>query len=101
MKNGRERIADGLSPGGEVAVHIERLVLEGVPLTAGQGGQLRTAIIGELHRLIEQRGLEDPLPSGSVPIAFAPQIEISSPARPLELGRQIARSLHESLSRPV
>jgi hypothetical protein len=84
-----------------ISVHIERLVVEGVPLAAGQSGQLRTAVIGELHQLIEQRGLEPPLPSSSVPIALAPQIEISSPARPLELGRQIARSLHQSLIRSV
>src|SRR5437764_15487352 len=86
---------------GSVSLHIERLVIEGVSLQAGQAAQLQIAVQRELTRLLQRDGIGASLQGGAVPALSAPAIQISSPFRPAVLGRQIARSVHQSLTRKI
>lgn len=82
-----------------VVVHIDRLVLDGVPMSGAQGAQLKASVIRELARLLQRDGV-GPDPRGTaVPTLAAPAIQIPEPYRPSDLGRHIARSLHASLNR--
>jgi hypothetical protein len=82
-----------------VSLHIERLVLAGLPLAGGQAAQVQRAMERELGRLLRLDGLGRAPGGGAVPEVAAPAIQLSSPFRPADLGRQIARSVHESLTR--
>lgn len=83
-----------------VSVHIERLVLDGVAMNYSQAAQLHMAVQHELRNIFERDGAAA-LTATAVPRVVAPAIQISHPLRPAELGRQIARSVHESLKRSL
>lgn len=78
-----------------MTVHIERLVLHGVPLTSAQSGRLQSALQHELKRLTAEGS--GTWRAGATPLLVGPALCVSSPARPAELGRDIARSLYQSL----
>ena len=82
-----------------VSLHIERVVIAGLPLAGGQAVALRTAMERELVRLLRRDGVGRTLQGGAVPAVVAPAIQVVSPFRPGEVGRRIARSVHESLTR--
>ncbi|OGB24077.1 MAG: hypothetical protein A3I66_11425 [Burkholderiales bacterium RIFCSPLOWO2_02_FULL_57_36] len=84
----------------DVTLHIERVVIDGVPLTGAQAAQLRAALQGELTNLLERDGAGFLLQGGAMPRSTAPAIQVFAPVRPAELGRQIARSVYASLSNP-
>jgi hypothetical protein len=89
-----------LRPDRNVTVHIERLVIDGIPLNANDGAQLRASLGRELTRLLQRDGL--PMRGGgAVPALTGPPLQIPQMLRPIDLGRQIARNLHESLTRPL
>jgi hypothetical protein len=76
-----------------INVHIERLILEGLPVKGSEGPAVQAAVEGELARLLAERGL-DGLAGGAVPSLSAGSIELAGGARPAHLGRQIARAIH-------
>jgi hypothetical protein len=82
-----------------VVLHVERLVIAGVPLNTHQAAQVQRAMERELVRLLRHDGAGDTFRSGAVPVVAAPPIHIVSPLRPAELGRHIARSVHHSVTR--
>jgi hypothetical protein len=83
-----------------VTLHIERVVIDGVALTGAQARQLRAALEGELARLLRQDGSARlGHAGGAVPGLTAPAIQISAPLRPLDLGREIARSVYASFGK--
>jgi hypothetical protein len=47
-----------------VRIHIERLVVDGLPLTAADGPRLRAAVAAELTRLVTEGGLSPEVMSG-------------------------------------
>jgi hypothetical protein len=84
----------------DIAVHVERLIIEGFDIAAAEGRQLEAALEGALQDLYEHRpaGLDrsgDRL-LASVP---APSIRVVEGHSASELGRQIARSLHTAIER--
>lgn len=83
-----------------VHVRIERLVLEGLPLTRAQGEQVGAALEAELSRLLAE-GRLDPalLASGALPALPAGPLRLDADTSPARLGRQIARAIHEGISR--
>ena len=82
-------------PKGSFALHIERLVVDGVPLTPVQGMQFQRALERELVRLIE--GGSDCRAGGAVPALVSPAIQIPTPVHPAGLGREVAQRVFESL----
>jgi hypothetical protein len=80
-----------------ISLHIERLVLDGLPLRDGHGPALQAALEAELSRLLEQHGLAE-LSGGAVPQLNAAAIQLSPDAPPARWGAQIAQSLHASFA---
>jgi hypothetical protein len=81
-----------------IDLHIERLILDGLPVTSLQGPQLRAAIEKELARLLVEQGLSDELRGGiAVPGVRAGSIRFGRDERPERLGQSIARAVHEGI----
>ena len=84
----------------KIHLHIERIVVDGLPLTARDGALVRAALEAELTRLLAQ-----PQPGGArrastaVPRVRADGIRVAREARPAEIGQQIARSVHGAIGR--
>ena len=78
-----------------VRLHIDRLVLDGVNLSAGGRPRLQAAIEAELTRLIAAGGLSPELARGiAVPSVRAPQMTVTPDAKPAQLGSAIAASVY-------
>ena len=85
----------------DIIVHIDRLVLEGIDLPAGQRPLLAGALAAELGRLLAEGGLDRGLSGGgawrSVP---GGTIELGGPAaEPGGLARQIAGAVYGGLGK--
>jgi hypothetical protein len=80
-----------------VALHIERLVLDGLPVHSGQAPEVQAALETELTRLLKEQGLAG-VAGGAMPhLAVAP-IQLSRDGPPGHWGRQIARTLYDGLA---
>ena len=78
-----------------IHVQIERLVLDGLPLTRSQGALVQAAVEAELSRLLTERGLASSLRAGAaLPSVRAGAIELLSDGGPAQLGKQIAQSVY-------
>lgn len=83
-----------------VRVHIERLILDGLPVTSDQGGLVRAAVESELTRSLAADELAPGLmTSGSVPRVPGGTIQLAGETQPVRLGAQIARAVHGGLTR--
>jgi hypothetical protein len=81
-----------------IRLHIERLVVDGLPLTPAQAARLHAALERELARLLVHGG--DPSAwssAGAAQVAAAPAVTWDA-ARPHQLGRALARSVFASLN---
>lgn len=87
-----------------INLHIERLVLDGLPVQAQQGPAIQAALEGELLRLLKERGL-DGLPSGAYAGLSTVPIHLAAGGQPTQWARQIAGALFAGLalnpSRPL
>lgn len=82
-------------------VHIERLVLEGLPVSSWQGPQIRSAVQKELTRLLFAGGLSDELRGGvAVPGIRAGAIQVGPDYQPATLGQSIAQAVHGGVGQP-
>jgi hypothetical protein len=88
-----------------VRIHIDRLLLEGFTLTAGQARQVQASVERELSRLVSmppagntgQEAQAEPLHgarSAMVPTATSGLFTPPPSASPTQLGRHIAQSIH-------
>ena len=78
-----------------INLHIERLVLDGLPLEQRQGPQLQAAIERELVRLLSSTSSSGAFASGcSLATVNADSIHLAEGASPLSLGKQIASAVH-------
>lgn len=81
-----------------IDVHIERLVLEGLPITAAEGPRVRAAVEHELARLFATGGLNSEFAAGGARARIdAPQLTLAPRAQPENIGRAVARSIHTGL----
>lgn len=76
-----------------VRLHIDRLVLDGIDVRAGDRARIVAAIETELARLVGAGGV--PRTSFAVPRVEAPPIALPSNAR--QLGHAIAKSVYASV----
>lgn len=82
-----------------IKVHIERLVLEGLPLERRHGPQVQAAVEAELSRLMSDGGLGPELAAGgAVPSVRADGIK-SIGGSPAQIGRQIAKAVYGGMKR--
>jgi hypothetical protein len=81
-----------------INISIERLILEGLPLTHVQHPLLQAAIEAELSRLLAADGLAHDLQSGGAfPRVPGSGIRLTGNDTPAYLGQQIARAIHSSI----
>jgi hypothetical protein len=78
-----------------IRVHIERLVLENVPVGPGQHPILQSAVERELGRLLVERGIGPELRGGgAIPSVRGGSAQLSRDKGPKQMGTQIARAIH-------
>ena len=84
-----------------INVHIERLILDGLPVARHQAPLIQTAVEAELARLLVADGLGATLKSGggATPSVNAPGIQFASESSPAELGEQIARAVYGGIGK--
>jgi hypothetical protein len=82
-----------------IKLHIERLVLDGLPVTRSQGPQVQVAMEAELARLMAEGGLAQELASGgALPSVLADGIK-SVGGSPAQIGRQIAKAVYGGIGK--
>ena len=85
-----------------INLHIERLILDGLPIEGVDRRSLRLAMETELARLLTQGGVTRSLQTGTaLPSVRADSIQLTAQNSPAQLGRQIAGSVHSGINRIV
>jgi hypothetical protein len=80
-----------------IALHVERLILDGLPITRAEGELLRSALQAELLRLVAAGRLVGGALSGFEAARAPLTLELERGAPPESLGRSIARELYAAL----
>jgi hypothetical protein len=81
-----------------VNLHIERLILDGLPDAATQGPHLRSAVERELARMLAENGLSEQWRAGgAVPRTPVQQFNLAPDARPAAIGRSVAQSVYRGI----
>ena len=86
-----------------IHVHIERLVLDGLPLTNGQGRLVQAGVEAELARLLgaDTGGMSPDLRTGgATPSVRAGDFPLRENSSPAQIARQIADTLVNTLKVP-
>jgi hypothetical protein len=79
----------------DIHLHIERLILEGLPIERSQGPSVQAAVEAELSRLLTENGLDPNLQAGgAVPSLNASAIQLTPDSNPARVGTQIAQSVY-------
>ena len=82
-----------------VHLHIEQLVLEGLPVAAGDGGAIGAAVETELTRLLAG-GISGPgLRGGARDAVAGADVQLTGDDTPLSVGRQIGRAVYGGINR--
>ncbi|PWT99380.1 MAG: hypothetical protein C5B51_27255, partial [Terriglobia bacterium] len=81
----------------KIVIHIDRLVLEGIPAHGADRARIRASVEGELARLVAEQGLGETVRSGgALPSAQAPPF--AYPREPAQsTGEKIAQSVYAGL----
>jgi hypothetical protein len=85
-----------LRPQPAIQLTIERLVLEGLPISQSQGALIQEAVETETARLLAEQALGH-LSASAVPYLSANSIQVTRDTKPGQLGRQIAGTLIERI----
>jgi hypothetical protein len=80
-----------------IVLHIDRIVMDGLPVSRAHLPALRAAMEGELVRLFAAAAPRHFGGSRSVERLAAPAFSYDPLQRPAQIGRQVARSVHGSL----
>lgn len=84
-----------------IVLHIDRLVLDGLPITGADGPRLRRALARELSRLLASGGVAAGLSGGTaLPRVAAPRLTTIGHEKPSALGRKIAHAIYAGIGRP-
>jgi hypothetical protein len=81
----------------KVELHIERLVLDGLPVTSLQRERLSRAVENELRRLLQAGGHRQ-WKGGAVPSVGSPAFRLAPHGGPEAVGRQIGRAVHDGIT---
>lgn len=82
-----------------IHLHIERLVLEGLPIDSHQAMFVRVAMESELARLVSSNGWASGLSGGVVPFVSGSAIQFVDGNDARSLGHQIAQALYRGLDK--
>lgn len=84
----------------KINLHIERLILDGLPLEARDGAVIRAAVEAELTRLLSQNEGESGWPAGgATPLVRAEPIRFGAQSSPAQIARQIAGSIYGGIDK--
>jgi hypothetical protein len=81
----------------KTSVHIERLVLDGLPVTSLTAIPLRMAVEKELAHLLTHGEISDELSGGIALPSLKAAMVVSASNRARDLGREIARAVYGDL----
>jgi hypothetical protein len=83
----------------DIHLHIERLILDGLPIERRQAPHVQAAVEAELARLLSTNGLGAQFQSGgAVPSIRAPEMQLTSD-NSTQIGQQIARSVYGGIGK--
>ncbi len=85
------------NPQASIELHIDELVVYGLPLTNSQGRLVRDAVEKELGRLLLQHGMGCSIRSDSSQLSVIP-IQLAKSNQPSHLGQQIAQAVYIGLT---
>jgi hypothetical protein len=86
-------------PAMNIELHIERLVLDGLPVSPRDRLQLQAAVETELTRLLASGGLRSELLSGGAMRSLGVgEFQVANNHSPMDLGNQIAHAMHSGVS---
>jgi hypothetical protein len=78
-----------------LTIHIDRLVLDGLPVSRAHGPLVQAAVEAELSRLFTEGGLAlDLISGGAVPSIPGRAISVADGIAPAALGQQVARAVY-------
>lgn len=80
-----------------IALQIDRLVLDGLELGPGQAGLLRAAVEAELSRLLTAGGLAPELAAGAAMPSLQAGTIAAAGSDPRALGGQIAKAVYSGI----
>lgn len=84
----------------KINLHIERLVLDGLPIEHHHGLLVKAAVEAELSRLLTADGLANGLISGgAMPSVPAHNIRMADNSNPKKLGQQIGRAVYGGIGK--
>ena len=81
----------------KINLHIERLVLDGLPVTAHQGELIQAAVESELARMLGADGLPEMTGAALRNLTCGP-IQLASESQPAQTGNQIAQAVYAGLA---
>jgi hypothetical protein len=83
-----------------ITIHIERLILDGLPVATHQGPLVQAAVEAELTRLLASGGLSDTLQSGGALYNLRTAgIHLANDGSPVRLGEQIAGAVYGGIGK--
>jgi hypothetical protein len=83
-----------------ITVHIERLVLDSLPVSSHDAPLVRAAVEAELARLLSRGGIAASLRAGGdLHQIRAGSLSLHNDMRPVAIGSQIARAVHGSIGK--
>ena len=84
----------------KIQVHIERLILDGLPLEKRQGPLVQVAVERELTRLLTANGLaQEWQAGGAVPSMSVSDFRLANENHPNQIGQQIAWSVYGGMGK--
>lgn len=85
-----------------INLHIERLILDGLPLEARDGAAIRAAVEAELVRLLTENGDFSNRQTGlATPSVRADAVQVAAQSNPAQIGQQIAGSIYGSIGKTI
>lgn len=83
----------------DIQLHIDQLILDGLPIDRAQAPIVQAAVEAELSRLLTVHGFSAGWQSsGAVPSLNASSIQVSAGSTPTQMGLQIAQSVYSGLN---
>ena len=82
-----------------ITIHIDRLVLDGLPLERSAGSMVQAGLEKELARLLGDHGLQSGWQQGGAVAALsAPSIALGPSAKPFEIGEAVGQAIHHAVN---
>ena len=83
-----------------IKLHIEQLILEGLPATSVRGPQVKSAVETELTRLLTEGALSHGMQAGgALTLVQVSPLQLAPETKPGQLGKQIAQSVYGGIGK--